>query len=66
MFRRVARGQLAELIGKDGIEVDKYARTMGYERIAKKDWEVFESQPELRDLINYYCQGVNAFIKQAR
>jgi penicillin G amidase len=65
MFRRVARGQLAELIGKDGIEVDKYARTMGYERIAKKDWEVFESQPELRDLINYYCQGVNAFIKQA-
>jgi len=65
MFRRAARGKLSEMIGKDGIEVDKYARTMSYERIGKGDWEVFEQDPGLRNLIKYYCDGVNAFIQQA-
>jgi penicillin amidase len=59
--RRVARGKLSEFIGKDGLDTDRVCKTMGYERVAKKDWELFG--PEEHRIIFSYCAGINAFIK---
>lgn len=59
--RRVARGKLSEFIGKDGLDTDRVCKTMGYERVAKKDWELFG--PEEHKIIFSYCAGINAFIR---
>lgn len=60
--RRVARGKLSEFIGKEGLDTDRICKTMGYERIAKKDWELFGEDE--RQVIFSYCAGINAFIKE--
>jgi penicillin amidase len=59
--RRVARGKVSEFAGKDGLDSDRICKTMGYERVAKKDWELFG--PEEHKIIFSYCAGINAFIK---
>ncbi len=59
--RKVARGRLSEIIGKKALDSDRIARTMGYERVAKQDWELFEEDEQ--QLIIDYCNGINAYIK---
>ena len=61
MNRKVARGKLSEIVGKKGLDTDRIARTMGYERIAKQDWELFGTDEQ--KLIIDYCNGINAYIK---
>ncbi len=58
--RKVARGKLSEIVGIKGLDTDRIARTMGYERVAKQDWELFtdEEQQVIRD----YCNGINAYL----
>ena len=58
--RRAARGRLSEFLGKDALDTDKVARTLGFERIAKQDWELFGD--EEHQLIISYCNGINAYI----
>jgi penicillin amidase len=58
--RRAAGGKLAEIIGKDALDADRVARTFGYERAGKKDWELLS--PEIKTYMKAYCNGVNAFI----
>ncbi len=59
--RKVARGTLSEIIGKKALDSDRIARTMGYERVAKEDWELFGKDEQ--QLIIDYCNGINAYIK---
>jgi len=59
--RKVARGRLSEIIGKKGLDTDRIARTMGYERVAKQDWDLFGTDEQ--QLIIDYCNGINAYIK---
>ncbi|MDB5226042.1 MAG: peptidase penicillin amidase, partial [Bacteroidota bacterium] len=61
--RKVARGKLSEIIGKKALDTDRIARTMGYERVAKQDWELFGSEEQ--QIIIDYCNGINAYIKSA-
>jgi penicillin amidase len=61
--RKVARGTLSEIIGKKALDSDRIARTMGYERVAKQDWELFGKDEQ--QLIIDYCNGINAYIKSA-
>ncbi|MBK8353102.1 MAG: penicillin acylase family protein [Saprospirales bacterium] len=58
--RRAAPGRLSEFIGKDALDTDRVARTLGFERIAKQDWELFGD--EEHQLIISYCNGINAYI----
>ncbi len=60
MIRRTAKGTLSELFGKLSFETDRMARTFGYHRIGKKDWE--ELDEELKELISAYTNGINAHI----
>lgn len=59
--RKVARGILSEIIGKDALDSDRIARTLGFERVAKKDWELFDEDHQ--QIIINYCKGINAYIQ---
>jgi penicillin amidase len=61
--RKVARGRLSEILGKRALDTDRIARTMGYERVAKQDWELFGKDEQ--QIIIDYCNGINAYIKSA-
>ncbi|HRG36222.1 MAG TPA: penicillin acylase family protein [Chitinophagales bacterium] len=61
--RKVARGTLSEIIDIKALDSDRIARTMGYERVAKLDWELFDESEQ--QIIIDYCHGINAYITSA-
>lgn len=60
--RRLARGQLAEVFGPEALDTDRLTRTLGFDRLAKKDFESLETG--LKDLFSHYVRGVNAWLQQ--
>lgn len=59
--RRVARGQLSEVVGKDTLPTDRASRILGFERLAAADLEAMPE--ELKTALEHYCKGVNAYLK---
>jgi penicillin amidase len=62
LLRRVARGQLSEILGPATLAIDKDFRTLGFARAAERDITLME--PEARKLMEAYARGVNKFIEQ--
>lgn len=62
--RRMASGRLSEILGGMTLRLDRYLRTMGSRRSAERDYEALTQ--ETRDLLQAYCDGVNAFIDTHR
>lgn len=60
LTRRLARGELAEIFGRDALEQDKLHRTYGFARVAEAE-AASASAPE-RAMLEAYARGVNAFI----
>jgi penicillin amidase len=63
-YRRVVRGRVAEMAGPEGLAIDRLLRTLGIRRIAEREEAALE--PELRALLERFCEGVNAGAAQAR
>ena len=63
-YRRVACGRLSEFAGPEGLPVDRLMRTLGIRRTAEREAETLDS--ELRDLLERFCEGVNAAAANAR
>jgi penicillin amidase len=63
-WRRQARGQLAEILGKDGLESDILYRTLGLSQIAEAEWRALPA--ETRDLLDAYAAGVNALVDESQ
>jgi penicillin G amidase len=61
MFRRVADGRLAEILGPDLLESDRFLRTVGLGRAAAENERLLA--PEDRALLEAYAAGVNAWIE---
>jgi penicillin amidase len=60
-FRRhVTAGRLSEIFGPDTLETDRFIRTMGWRRVAEREWALLE--PATRDALTAYADGVNAYI----
>jgi penicillin amidase len=59
-FRRVARGELAEIFGKVVLEEDKHWRRYGFAKIVEAGLPTLS--PELRAALENYARGVNAYI----
>ncbi len=55
---RVIRGTLAELVGQDGVPVDRLSRRVGFRRAAERQWPFLDG--DIRDLLTAYTRGVNA------
>ena len=60
LFRRSARGELAEVLGKDALEEDKRHRTLGFAQTA--DAEALQASPKARIILDAFAKGVNAYI----
>ncbi len=62
LLRRVARGQLSEILGPATVNIDKQFRTLGFGRAAERDWGLVD--PTTRGVFEAYARGVNRFIEQ--
>jgi penicillin amidase len=62
LLRRVARGQLSEILGPLTVNVDKDFRVLNFGRAAQRDYE--QMDPERRKILEAYARGVNQFIDQ--
>jgi len=62
LLRRVARGQLSEILGPTTLNIDKSFRTHGFGRAAERDATLLD--PESRKVMEAYARGVNQFIEQ--
>ena len=64
MNRRVAMGRISELFGDIGLDTDRLIRTLGFNRLAKQDYEF--ASDEMKEYLNCYSDGVNAFFKKGK
>ena len=62
LLRRLARGQLSEILGPATLTVDKEFRTFQFGRAADRDLGLMD--PESRGIMEAYARGVNRFIEQ--
>ncbi len=62
--RRIGAGRLSEVVGADGLEADKFLRTLGVRRAAEA--LVDGLSPAARDVLEAYAAGVNAVLAQQR
>lgn len=60
--RRAVRGTLSEILGEATLPQDKFLRTWGFHRLAKRLAE--NLSPESRHILEAYAEGVNAFIEE--
>ncbi len=63
LLRRIAGGRLAEVFGdvQQNIEADRYARVIGFERVARTWLEHLPDQS--REALQAYAKGVNQYIE---
>src|SRR5436190_17083603 len=54
--RRLASGRLAEVFGKDALDIDRFHRRLGLHRVAQREWDT--SDADLRDVLRAYAAGV--------
>lgn len=59
-LRRVARGRLSEVVGKEAIEADKFFRILGIGRIAERLNQNISKQSQ--SMLDSYSKGINEFI----
>jgi penicillin G amidase len=62
LLRRIARGQLSEILGSGTVNFDKEFRTLQFGRAAERD--LAQADAETRGIIEAYARGVNRFIEQ--
>lgn len=62
LLRRIARGQLAEIVGSEALPLDREFRTFGFGRAAERDVPLLDA--EARGAYEAYARGVNRFIEQ--
>lgn len=62
LYRRVAGGRMAEVLGESELEQDKFFRTLGFREAAEKSLAVVD--PEAKLMAEAYAAGVTAYIEQ--
>src|ERR1700726_4178329 len=62
--RRVATGRISELIGADGVNIDRFIRRVGLHRVARE--EELRLGPEARRMLKAYAAGVNGIAQSGR
>lgn len=64
LLRRTATGRLSELFGNRSLEFDKRQRNYGFRQISENTFE--KLSPEIREVLQSYADGVNAFIEHSK
>jgi penicillin amidase len=60
MNRRIGSGRLAEVLGREALDTDRFMRTLGLRRVAEANLRHYDA--ETRRLLDAYAAGVNAFL----
>ncbi|HPO44577.1 MAG TPA: penicillin acylase family protein, partial [Spirochaetota bacterium] len=60
-YRRAARGELSEILGAELLDADKYLRTLGFLRTARRQYSGLSR--ETTALVEAFSRGVNFFIR---
>ncbi len=63
-YRRVVRGRVSEMAGRDALPVDRLLLTLGIRRVAEREAAALD--PALLAQLERFCAGVNAAADQAR
>lgn len=58
--RHTSAGRLSELLGSTTVDVDRFLRTMGWERVARQELETMDETSRL--MLESYAEGVNAYL----
>jgi len=61
LIRRAGMGRLSEILGEPALPADEMFRTLGLLRLAKRNAGLLD--PEVRDALQAYADGINAFIE---
>ena len=64
MWRRQGEGRLAEVLGPNSVERDKFARLFKYRGDMAKEWTSYA--PDTKAIVGAFVGGVNAYIDQVR
>ncbi len=59
-WRRIGSGTLSELFGEKTLNTDIYLRTVGFKRVAEKEYEQMDEQTKM--MLDSYAADVNAYI----
>ncbi|GGJ23457.1 penicillin acylase family protein [Streptomyces brasiliensis] len=60
--RHMTAGRLSEMFGKGQIEDDEFLRTLGWDRVAKKEYDT-ELSDSSKKYLQAYAKGVNAYLR---
>ncbi len=61
LWRHQSAGRLSEMLGKNTLGIDKFLRTMGWERVTEEDLTRLDD--ESRTILDAYAEGVNAYLR---
>jgi len=64
LWRRTGEGRLAEVLGKEAVERDVFARLLRYRGDMKAEYASYA--PDARQIIAAFVRGVNAYIESRR
>ena len=64
LSRRQASGRLSEVVGEKAVDRDKFFRTFGLRRAAEVSYTAYPD--EAKQLLEWYADGVNAYMNQAK
>lgn len=65
LYRRQARGEMAEVMGNRAVEQGRAARTEGYTD-AELQAQISRLPRELQDALDAFAEGVNAWMQEAQ
>lgn len=60
--RHTSTGRLSELLGSNTVDIDKFLRTMGWERVARAELELMDDTS--MQMLEAYAAGVNAYLAE--
>ena len=61
--RRVGKGTLSELFGKEGLAIDKFMRSVGLYKGAKDAWEAENFDKDTAEAFQAFSDGVNDYVQ---
>ena len=64
LARRQASGRLSEVVGKAALDNDKKFLVFSLRKAAEKSYDGYSD--EAKKILNYFAEGVNSYIKQAK
>jgi penicillin amidase len=60
LWRRIGRGETAQIFGEDAIEADRFSRLVLYRGDMQAEWQSYS--PDAREIITAFTEGINACI----